>query len=40
MLVFLGTILVAVVLAIKANSGQTYKLPVIGDLAEKQANAM
>jgi len=40
MLVFLGTILLAVVLAIKANSGQMYKLPVIGDLAEKQANAM
>jgi len=26
-------------LAIKANRGQTYKLPVLGDLAEKQANA-
>jgi uncharacterized membrane protein len=23
----------------KANQGQMYKLPVIGDLAEKQANA-
>ena len=39
-LVFLGTIVLVVVLAIKANSGQMYKLPVIGDLAEKQANAM
>jgi uncharacterized membrane protein len=39
-LVFLGTIVLVVVLAIKANSGQIYKLPVIGDLAEKQANAM
>lgn len=40
MLVFLGTIVLVVVLAIKANSGQMYKLPVIGDMAEKQANAM
>jgi len=40
MLVFLGTIVLAVVLAIKANSGQMYKLPVIGDLAEKQANTI
>jgi uncharacterized membrane protein len=24
----------------KANQGVMYKLPVIGDLAEKQANAM
>ena len=40
MLVFFGTIILAVVLAIKANSGQMYKLPVIGDLAEKQAGAI
>jgi len=40
MLVFLGTIVLIVVLAIKANGGQMYKLPFIGDLAEKQANAM
>jgi uncharacterized membrane protein len=39
-LVFLGTVVVVVLLAIKANSGQMYKLPVIGDIAEKQANAM
>lgn len=39
-LVFLGTVVVVVLLAIKANSGQMYKLPVIGDMAEKQANAM
>ena len=39
-LVFLGTIVLVVVLAIKANSREMYKLPVIGDLAEKQANAM
>jgi uncharacterized membrane protein len=25
---------------LKANGGQMYKLPVIGDIAEKQANAM
>jgi uncharacterized membrane protein len=40
MLVFLGTIILVIVLALKANSGQMWKLPVIGDLAEKQANAM
>ena len=40
LLVFLGTIVLVVVLALKANGGQMYKLPVIGDLAEKQANAM
>ena len=26
-------------LAVKANQGQTYKLPVLGDLAEKQSTA-
>jgi uncharacterized membrane protein len=40
LLVFLATVVLVVLLAVKANSGQTYKLPVIGDLAEKQANAM
>ena len=40
MLVFLGTIILIVVLAIKANSGLMWKLPVIGDMAEKQANAI
>ena len=39
-LVFLGTIVLIVVLAIKANGNQMFKLPVIGDLAEKQANVM
>jgi uncharacterized membrane protein len=29
-----------IMLLMKANQGQMYKLPVIGDLAEKQANAM
>ena len=35
-----GGVILWVVLLIKANQGQMYKLPVIGDLAEKQANAM
>ncbi len=38
LLVFLGTVILVVVLALKANSNQMYKLPIIGDLAEKQAN--
>lgn len=29
-----------IILLLKANQGQMYKLPVIGDMAEKQANAM
>lgn len=29
-----------VILVIKANQGQTFKLPAIGDIAEKQANAI
>ncbi|HEY7095101.1 MAG TPA: DUF4870 domain-containing protein [Terriglobales bacterium] len=40
MLVGLGSLIVWVLLLLKANQGQMYKLPVIGDLAEKQANAM
>ena len=32
--------IVWIILLIKANQGQMYKLPLIGDLAEKQANAM
>ena len=36
----LGIFVAWIVLLIKANQGQMYKLPVIGDLAEKQANAM
>jgi uncharacterized membrane protein len=40
LLVFLAMIVLIVVLALKANGGQMYKLPVIGDLAEKQANAV
>jgi uncharacterized membrane protein len=36
-LVGLGGFIVWLILVIKANQGQMYKLPVIGDLAEKQA---
>jgi uncharacterized membrane protein len=35
-----GCIIVWIILLMKANQGVMYKLPVIGDLAEKQANAM
>ena len=40
LLLLLGVLAVWIVLLIKANAGQMYKLPFIGDLAEKQANAM
>lgn len=40
MVVWIGAVVVWIILLIKANAGQMYKLPVIGDLAEKQANAM
>jgi uncharacterized membrane protein len=36
-LVGLGGFIVWLILLLKANKGQMYKLPVIGDLAEKQA---
>jgi len=36
-LISLGAFIVWIILLIKANQGQMYKLPVIGDLAEKQA---
>jgi uncharacterized membrane protein len=39
-LVWLGSFVVWIILVIKAYQGQMFKLPVIGDLAEKQANAM
>lgn len=39
-LILLGGFIVWIVLLIKANQGQMFKLPMIGDLAEKQANAM
>jgi uncharacterized membrane protein len=40
LLIGLGALVVWVILLIKANAGLMYKLPFIGDLAEKQANAM
>jgi len=36
-LVGLGGFIVWIILLLKANQGQMFKLPVIGDLAEKQA---
>jgi uncharacterized membrane protein len=35
----LGLFIVWIVLLIKANQGLMYKLPIIGDIAEKQANS-
>jgi uncharacterized membrane protein len=40
MLVSLGALIIWIVLLLKAYQGQMFKLPVIGDMAEKQANAM
>jgi uncharacterized membrane protein len=37
MLVALGALILWIVLLLKANQGQMFKLPVIGDLAMKQA---
>ena len=39
-LIGLAGLIIWVVLLLKANQGQMYKLPFIGDMAEKQANAM
>lgn len=39
-LVGLAGLIIWVILLLKANQGQMYKLPIIGDMAEKQANAM
>jgi uncharacterized membrane protein len=39
MVLSFGLIIVWIIVVIKANQGQMYKLPIIGDLAEKQANA-
>ena len=36
----LGGLAIWIILLLKANQGQTWKLPIIGDMAEKQANAM
>jgi uncharacterized membrane protein len=40
LVVWVGFFVIWVILLMKANQGQMYKLPMIGDLAEKQANAM
>lgn len=39
-LVSLAAFAIWIVLLVKANQGQMYKLPYIGDLAEKQASAV
>lgn len=39
-LISLAGFILWIVVLLKANQGQMYKLPVIGDLAEKQANAI
>jgi uncharacterized membrane protein len=36
----LGGLIIWIILLIKANQGQMFKLPIVGDLAEKQANAV
>ena len=35
----IGGLIIWVILLLKANQGQMFKLPVIGDMAEKQAGA-
>jgi uncharacterized membrane protein len=40
MIIWLGSFIIWIILLIKANQGLMFKLPVIGDLAEKQANAV
>ena len=39
LLIWLGAFILWIILLIKANQGQMWKLPIIGDMAEKQANA-
>ena len=39
MIIGLGSLIVWIVLLLKANQGQMFKLPIIGDIAEKQASA-
>ena len=39
-LVGLAGLIIWIMLLLKANQGQMWKLPVIGDMAEKQANAV
>jgi uncharacterized membrane protein len=40
LVLLVGQFVVWVILLVKAYGGQTWKLPVIGDMAEKQANAV
>jgi uncharacterized membrane protein len=40
MVLAIGSFIVWIIMLIKANQGQMWKLPVIGDMAEKQANAV
>ena len=40
LLVSLGGFVLWIVLLLKANQGQMWKVPIIGDLADKQANAI
>jgi uncharacterized membrane protein len=35
----LGGLILWIILLVKANQGQMFKLPLVGDMAEKQANA-
>jgi uncharacterized membrane protein len=39
-LVSLAGLIIWIILVMKAYQGQTFKLPVIGDMAEKQANTV
>lgn len=39
-LIGLGGLIIWVILLLKAYQGQMFKLPIIGDMAEKQANAV
>jgi uncharacterized membrane protein len=39
LLVWLGAFILWIVVLLKANQGQMWKIPIIGDFAEKQANA-
>jgi len=39
-LVWIAGFIIWIILVLKANQGQMFKPPVIGDIAEKQANAM
>jgi uncharacterized membrane protein len=39
-LVSLAGLIIWIILVMKAYQGQMFKLPVIGDMAEKQANAV